>query len=103
MTDLDMYNAYVSRDVLDKLYKNSYRGYVPAFNQFVNHIDKLTMADIEQENALRVHAHLISILITKMAENAAENAALNAEIVAVNVKIDRLTGFINKQFPDVGM
>ena len=93
MTDLDMYNAYVSRDVLDKLYKNSYRGYVPAFNQFVNHIDKLTMTDIEQENALRVHAHLISNLITRMAEK-------DAEIVTLNVKIDRFAEFINKKFPD---
>ncbi|AET42784.1 hypothetical protein EXVG_00135 [Emiliania huxleyi virus 202] len=74
MSDLDMYNTYVSRDVIEPLYKNSYRGYIPAFNQFVNNIDNLTMADIEQGNALRIHARHISVLYSNIATLRAEKS-----------------------------
>ena len=85
MSDLDMYNTYVSRDVIEPLYKNSYRGYIPAFNQFVNNIDNLTMADIEQGNALRIHARHISVLYSNIATLRTEK---DAEIVTLRTEKD---------------
>lgn len=85
MSDLNMYNTYVSRDVIEPLYKNSYRGYIPAFNQFVNNIDNLTMTDIEQGNALRIHARHISVLYSNIATLRTEK---DAEIVTLRTEKD---------------
>ncbi|AHA54059.1 hypothetical protein EhV18_00008 [Emiliania huxleyi virus 18] len=108
MSDLDMYNTYVSRDVIEPLYKNSYRGYIPAFNQFVNNIDNLTMADIEQGNALRIHARHISVLYSNIAtlraEKSDEIATLRTEKMMrlrryVQKKMPRLRRYVQKNMP----
>ena len=121
MSDLEMYKAYVSDDVIDPLYKNNYRGYIPAFNQFVNKYDKLIMTDIEHEHALKVHAQHISMLhaanlrltskiesqAAKIESQAAKIESQDAKIESQDAKIEsqdatinRLVAFINERFPD---
>ncbi|AEO97726.1 hypothetical protein EhV275 [Emiliania huxleyi virus 86] len=90
MNDLDRYKVYVSNKVIDPLYDNNYRGYVPAFNQFVDRFDQLNLTNIEHENALRVHKYHISkheVEITGLRRDIDELRQTNTELRQTNTEL----------------